>query len=321
MEVLVDNRNGEVYEMPLRSVTWKTERRGKAGEFEAELIIEDPLKFPIVNGAVVRAMDGKQKIFYGYAFKAGQGRDSIVTVTAYDQLRYLMFNDTFVIGAMTADKAIRAVVKKASPNMKIGSLADTGYKVPGVVEDDKKAFDVVSKYLDSTLIATNRNYVLYDNFGALELKNIDDMKLPGEEFYIGEDSLLYDYSYEKSIDDETYNRVKLVHDNEKTGKREVYIAQDSGNIAKWGSLQKFRKVDANMTAAQIQDLSDKMIQLHNREIESLDLQCLGDWRVRAGRFIYFYIKKLGINKYFMVDECSHSWSEGVHTMDLKVKVV
>lgn len=321
MEVLVDNRNGKVYEMPLRSITWKTERRGKAGEFEAELIIEDPLNFPIVNGAVVRAMDGKQKIFYGYVFKTGQGKDSIVTVKAYDQLRYLMFNDTFVIPAMTATKAIERIVKRASPNMKIGFLADTGYTVPGVAEDDKKAFDVVSKYLDSTLIATNRNFVLFDNFGELELRDIVNMKLPDDEFYIGEDSLLYDYTYEKSIDDETYNRVKLVHDNEKTGKREVYIAQDSGNIAKWGSLQKFKKVDANMEAAQIQDLANKMIQLHNREIESLDLSCLGDWRVRAGRFIYFYIEKLGISKYFMVDECQHDWNEGIHTMDLKVKVV
>lgn len=321
MEVLVDNRNGKVYEMPLRSITWKTERRGKAGEFDAELIIEDPLNFPIVNGAVVRAMDGKQKIFYGYVFKTGQGKDSIVTVKAYDQLRYLMFNDTFVIPAMTATKAIERVVKKASPNMKIGFLANTAYTVPGVVEDDKKAFDVVSKYLDSTLIATNRNFVLYDNFGELDLQNINNLKISSDEFYIGEDSLLYDYTYEKSIDDETYNRVKLVHDNEKTGKREVYIAQDSGNIAKWGSLQKFRKVDSNMEAAQIQDLANKMIQLHNREIESLDLLCLGDWRVRAGRFIYFYIEKLGISKYFMVDECKHEWNEGIHTMDLKVKVV
>lgn len=319
MEVLIDNRNGKVYEMPVRSVSWKTERIGKSGEFEAELIIENSLEFPIANGAIVRCTDGPRNIFYGYVFKVGEGLNSVVTVKAHDQLRYLMYNDTFVIPAMTATKAIEKIIKSA--NLNIGFLADTRYTVPGIVEDDKKAFDVVMKYLDSTLIATNRNFIIYDNFGELILRDIVNMKLPSDEFYIGEESLLYDFQYEKSIDDETFNRVKLVHDNEETGKREVYIAQDSGNIAKWGRLQKFKKVDANMKAAQIQDLANKMIQLHNREIESLDLSCLGEWRVRAGRFIYFHIEKLGISQYFMVDECKHEWVEGVHTMVLKVKVV
>ena len=38
------------------------------------------------------------------------------------------------------------------------------------------------------------------------------------------------YDYESSIDENTYNRIKLVYDNEDAGKREVYIAQDSSNI-------------------------------------------------------------------------------------------
>lgn len=37
--------------------------------------------------------------------------------------------------------------------------------------------------------------------------------------------------------------------------------------------------------------------------------------------VYLYIEAIGIKEYFMVDECSHKWEEGVHTMDLKVKVL
>lgn len=319
MEVLIDNRDGKVYEMPVRSVTWKTERIGKASELETELIIEDPLKYSIKSGAIVRVMDGKEKVFYGYVFKVGKGKNDTVKVTAFDQLRYLMYNDTFVIKKMTATAAITKILKDFG--LKIGKLANTGTILPGIVEDDKKAFDVVVQYLDSNLVASNKNYVIFDNFGAIDLAKIDDLKIPPEDFYIGENSLLYDYEYEASIDGDTFNRIKLVHDNEKTSKREVYIAQDSGNIAKWGKLQKFRKVDKNMKPAQIKELANNLLALHNREEETLELSCLGDWRVRAGRFLYFRIDKFGLNRYYLVDECSHEWTEGVHTMSLKVKVI
>ncbi|EPD52751.1 hypothetical protein HMPREF1210_01131 [Paenisporosarcina sp. HGH0030] len=319
MEVLIDNRNGTVWDMPVSSVEWKTARIGKVGALNVDLILTEPLKHPVNSGDVIRVMDGKEKVFYGYVFEVSFKKEGAVSVKAYDQLKYLMYNDTFVFPSTTATTAIKKIASDAK--LKIGILEDTGYKVPGIIEDDKKALDVATKFLDSTLIATNRNFVLFDNFGALDLRNINNMKIAADDFFIGEGSLLFDFNYKKSIDEETYNRVKLVHDNKKTGKREVYIAQDSANIAKWGRLQVFQKVDENMTEAQIKDLLDRFIKLRNRETKSLSVDCLGHWKVRAGSFILIYIEKLGIKEYFLVNECSHKWSAGVHTMSLEVKVI
>ncbi len=319
MEVFIDNRDGTIWDMPVASLKWTTSRIGKAGTLEAKLVIEDPRKFSINSGAVIRVTDGSYKIFYGYVFETGFNADSDFSVKAYDQLRYLMYNDTFVFSSTTATAGIRKIATDAG--LKIGTFEETGYKVPAMVEDNKKAFDVVSKFLDSTLIATNRNYVLFDNFGKLELRNINNMAIQADDFYIGEESLLFDFEYKKSIDDETYNRIKIAQDNKKTGKREVYIAQDSKNIAKWGRLQEFRKVDEKMSAAQIKDLLDKLIKLRNRETKSLKLTCLGHWKVRAGCFVFVYIEKIGIKQYFLVDECTHNWEGGVHTMQLDLKVI
>lgn len=319
MEVLIDNRDGTVWDMPASSVEWKTERIGKAGSLDVKLIIEEPLKFPVNNGAIIRVMDGKQKVFYGYVFENGSNRDDEVSVKAFDQMRYMMSNDTFVFKATTATAAIKKIATDLG--LKVGTFEDTGYMVPGIVEDDKKALDVAMKFLDSSLIATNRNFVLFDDFGSLALKNINNMKIAADDFYIGEDSLLFDFDYTRSIDKETYNRVKLVHDDEKKSKREVYIIQDSASIAKFGLLQEFRKVDENMKPAQIKTLAANMLKLRNRETKTLDLDCLGDWRVRAGSFVYVYIEKIGVSEYFLVDECSHKWVGGVHTMSLKVKVI
>lgn len=285
---------------------------------EAEVVNPDPLKFPINNGAVVRVMEEKQGIFYGFVFDVKGGRKDTVTIKAYDQLKYLMYNDTFVKKKMPASQAITEILKKY--NCVIGSIAGTQVALPGIVEDDKKALDVITQYLDNTLTASNKIYVLFDNFGKVDLRLADNMRIRPEDFYIGENSLLYDYEYEASIDDDTYNQIKLVRDNEKKSKREVFIAKDSGTIAKWGMLQKFRKVDDSMKDAEVKKLAENLLQLHNREKKSIKLSAIGNWRVRAGRFMYFRIDKYGIKRYFLIDEVEHEWNEGVHTMDLKVSV-
>lgn len=319
MEVLIDNKDGIVWDMPVSSIKWKTTRMGKPGELELTLINGEPLKYPIENGAVVRVMEGKQKIFYGYVVEAGSNMSDEMSVKALDQMRYMLNEDTYVFKATTATAAIKKIASDLG--IKAGAFEDTGYKVPGIVEDGKKALDVATKFLDSSLIATNRSFVLFDDFGELTLKNIKNLLIPAEDFFIGENSLLYDFDYTKSIDSETFNRIKLVHDDKKKSKREVYIFQDSKNIAKWGRLQEFRKVDENMKPAQIKDLGDKMLKLKNREMKTLDLDCLGDWRVRAGSMVYVYIEKIGIAEHFLVEECTHTFEGGIHTMSLKVKVI
>ncbi len=159
-----------------------------------------------------------------------------------------------------------------------------------------------------------------DNFGSLGLHNIKDMIIPPTDFYIGEESLLYDFDYSVSIED-AYNKIKLVVDDKKASKRKVFIAQDSGNIAKWGQLQYYKKVDENMTSAQVESLLDALLAVHNKEKKELSLKCLGDWRVRAGKMVFIYIEKLGLKQLFLVEACTHDWSAKVHTMTLELKVV
>lgn len=78
----------------------------------------------------------------------------------------------------------------------IGSLVDTGYILPPMAEDDKKLIDIICKALDTTLIATHRNYVFFDDFGSLTLKNINDMKIDS---VIGDKSLMLEYNYDRSL--------------------------------------------------------------------------------------------------------------------------
>src|SRR5690606_40466373 len=96
--------------------------------------------------------------------------------------------------------------------------------------------DSICKALDLALIATGNIFVFYDSFGALTLTSAADMRV---DVVLGDESLAYGVSYKRSIDDDTYNRIKLVQNNKETKRRDVYVAQDSANIAKWGRLQYF----------------------------------------------------------------------------------
>jgi hypothetical protein len=114
-----------------------------------------------------------------------------------------------------------------------------------MIEDTQKLLDIIDKALTLTLHHGNQNFVFFDDFGKLSLRLVDDMLV---DVYLGDGSLMYDYSYKRSIDSDTYNQIKLVQDNKKTQKRDVHMARDSANIAKWGLLQYYEKVDEGLNS-------------------------------------------------------------------------
>lgn len=321
MEILVDNKNDTVWNMTevASDLTWKTTRIGKAASIEFNYIdasiYQDPW-FKISNGDIVRVKYKGANVFYGYIFMIDGGKDEAVKITAYDQTRYLMNKDTYVFKNVTATQVIQKIASDL--NLKTSKLEDTKYNIPTLVEDDQSLMDIICKALDSTLIATTQNYVLFDNFGQLTVRNIKDMV---SDFVIGDDSLMTDYDYKVSIDSDTYNRIKIVQDNKETKKRDVYITQDSKTIAKWGRLQYFQKANEKLNAAQINDMMKRLLEHKNREQKTMSIKAIGDIRIRAGYFVPVIIEKKKINSYFLVDECTHEFNGDDHIMTLNLKVI
>ncbi|MDQ0175978.1 XkdQ/YqbQ family protein [Bacillus chungangensis] len=321
MEILVDNKNGTVWNMTevVSDLTWKTTRIGKAASIEFNYIdasiYQDPW-FTIKNGDIVRVKYKGTNVFYGYIFTIDGGKDEAVKITAYDQTRYLMNKDTYVFKNVTATQVIQKIASDL--NLKTSKLEDTKYNIPTLVEDDQSLMDIICKALDATLIATTQNYVLFDDFGQLTVRNIKDMV---SDFVIGDDSLMTDFDYKLSIDSDTYNRIKIVQDNKETKKRDVYITQDSKTIAKWGRLQYFQKANEKLNAAQINDMMKRLLEHKNREQKTMSIKAIGDIRIRAGYFVPVIIEKKKINSYFLVDECTHEFNGDDHTMTLSLKVI
>ncbi|WP_456289737.1 XkdQ/YqbQ family protein [Paenibacillus sp. AK002] len=303
----------------VEGLSWKTSRIGKAGSVSFKLVKGSPFEssdFTYNNGDIVRVRVDKSNMFHGYIFSIDEGRDEAVTITAYDQIRYLMNVDTYVFKGVTATEILQRIAKDFG--LKLGTVADTGYKIPTMSEDSQKLLDIVTKGITLTFSNTGRDYCLYDDFGALCLRGINDVQL---DLIVGDGSLMYDYEIKRSIDSDTYNQIKLYKDNKDTGNREIYLAKDSVNIKRWGLLQLYQGVDEDMNKAQINALLSKLATLKNRETKSLKVNALGDIRVRAGMRVRIVISEYGVDQALLVDECSHDFDGAAHTMSLDLRVV
>ncbi|WP_337100934.1 XkdQ/YqbQ family protein [Paenibacillus sp. YIM B09110] len=321
LEILIDNRNGNVWDITsiVPSLTYKTKRIGSASSLSLTLVKGSLFQsdvFAVNVGDVIRVMKDGIGVFYGYVFDIDSGKDESVSITAYDQIRYLLANDTYVFTNITASD----IVKKIASDFKLqlGTISDTGYKIPKMSEDNKKLLDIICKALDLTVINERGNFFLYDDFGKLSLRNIKEMKL---DFVVGDWSLMHDYGYKRSIDSDTYNYIKVYQDNKKTGKRDIHLGQDSANIAKWGRLQLYQQADEKMNEAQIKTFVDQLLTLKNREQKTLSIEALGDLRVRAGFYIPIVIQELAISQYFLVEDCTHKFDADAHTMSLELRVI
>ena len=262
-------------------------------------------------------VDGKN-VFFGFVFSKKRDKDQIISVTAYDQLRYLNNKDTYVYENKTASQLIKMLAADFSLNL--GTIEDTGFVIASRVEDNTSLFDMIENALDLTLQNSKEMFVLYDDFGKLTLKNISSMYVgePGAYLMIDEETG-EDFEYTSSIDSDTYNKVKLTYDNDETGKREVYISQDSSNINKWGVLQFYDTLSKGENGAA---KADALLSLYNKKTRNLTIKkALGDVRVRAGSMVVINLALGDVNlkNFMLVEKVTHTFKLDEHFMELTVR--
>ncbi|WP_131039370.1 XkdQ/YqbQ family protein [Clostridioides difficile] len=294
----------------LDGITWEIERRGTPSKLEFTIVMDDILEF--CEGNSVRLYYKGVGIFYGYIFQKKRDKENHIKIVAYDQLRYFKNKDTYVYSNKTASELVKMLAKDFK--LKYNVIEDTKYKISRV-EENKTLFDMVLTALDDTLREKKEMYVLYDDFGRITLKNVASMKLDT----VMNNDVIEDFDYNSSIDSDTYTKIKLVRDNEESGKRDVYIAQDSAHMRSWGILQMFDTVDKNMSEAEIKQKCDILLKLYNKKTKSLSLKnALGDIRVRAGCLVPVFLDlgDIDLQNYMLVEKVKHTFENNSHFMDL-----
>ena len=310
-ELLIEN-NGVVQMPPiLDGVTLTTERKGVPGKLMFTVLKDSVVNF--TEGNPVRFTVDGVKMFYGFVFSKKRDRENKITVTVYDQLRYLQNKDTYIYTKKTASDVIKMIA--ADFGLQLGEIEKTGFVIMSRVEDNTMLFDIIGNALDLEFQNKKQMFVLYDDFGRLTLKSLDKMKVG----LLIDDETGENFDYTSSIDEQTYNRVKLSYENEKTGKRDIYVIQDGNNINNWGVLQYFDTLSEGENGEQ---KAAALLSLYNAKTRKLKItKAFGDTRIRAGNLI---VVKLGlgdinVQNFMLVEKCVHTFNENEHWMDLTLR--
>lgn len=325
INLLIDNGKNILTPEVQDGVTIEWAQAGMPGRMTFTALVDKKLVFSEGNAVSLRV--NKKPVFLGYVFTRNQAESDTVSVTCYDQLRYLKNKSSYVFENITATGIIRKIAHDFK--LSCGKLADTGYKLETLTQDNKPLIDIIGEALDETNLHKERKYILFDDFGKLRLRNKDDMNLN----LLVDESTAQSYSYSSSIDNETYNKVKLVQEGKESRSgttseekrirnRAVYIEQDEKNMKRWGTLQLFEQINKDDNG---RNKAKKLLHEHNVPKKTLYINgALGDIRVRAGCQIGVILKS-AIDKTtrklvkLRVENVKHHFSGDMHTMDLMLK--
>lgn len=318
---LYDNRNSKLYNISevMSNLEITTRIQDDPGKATFDLVKCDDIDFG--EGATVSIQLDGYKMFKGFVFSKKQDKNlEIVSVTCYDQLRYLKNKDSYVFENMTSDQIFSKICRDFVLNHRV--VDKSPYICAPRSNDATALYDMIKNALDDTLINSKNWYIIRDNYGVLEHINIYSLQAG---IMLGDESGITDFTYETSIDKDTYNQIKLYRDNEESGKREIFIVNDTSNggatIKAWGILQLYEKVDENLNISQIEQKARNMLKFYNNTKRSLKIESIGVPSVCAGSIFKCSIEGLSLNRYLLVTQCSHKISNGVHTMSLNTEVI
>ena len=254
-------------------------------------------------------------IFYGYVFTIGTDGTSTYKLTAYDQMRYLKNEEVYVTQGLTSSQIFEKVCYDNQLRYKV--KVPSAYIPSDFLHDKKSLYEIINRGRKMANIYENKQYYITDEFGTLTWSELGSEKT---NLILGESSLITDYRYERSIDKETYNQIKMYRENSDTGKRDIWIAKDSDNIKRWGKLQLLQKADDNDTPAMIQETIQNYLKLKNREVKTLKLNAIGVNELVAGRGFKFILDRENIRQDMWIVNSTHKYDKDNHTMELEVYI-
>lgn len=316
--LLMDSSAGGVYD--LSSIAGKIKLTHAWNDGASTFSFEYPRKGGqrFSNGSTVTFQYNGSNMFYGYLQRTGGNRERF-KCTCADQLRYFKPTNTILRKEMPLSDWINTVAAQVSDNdrIRLGNIDSTGVNLSKKLFDNQTHLDMIYDAIEENLGLNGYWYTIFDNFGALDLVDTLDLRLP---LVIGDESLCTDFEFEKSIDDDNVaNFIKLSKDDEEAGVRKIYIAQDSANISKWGKIMHYEKVTTDRNDAQMQQLAQMLLALKNKEAQTLKLDAIGDTRVHGGSGVKVELEQEGISGWMIVDSVTHSFTSSQHTMSMQMR--
>lgn len=231
-----------------------------------------------LEGAPVRLLVDGQVVFAGRVFAKKRSQPEIIKVRAYDQLRYLQNRDCCVLQDFSPGDLLRRICSEN--NLQLGCVADCGVRLAAHSFDNRRYLDMLGEVLNEVWQAKGSRYFVYDEAGKICLQSCWDLRVN----ILLTENCIGGYEYATSIDEQTFNRVKVVYEDKRKGLRKEFVAENRERIDDWGVLQLVSKsADAKQ---QTYSRARELLQAYQQRRESLQVRDVpGDWRVRGGSMV------------------------------------
>ena len=310
LQVLVSQRKtayGTVYQPAVEELSLTLERSGTPGKCTFKVYKDDVLR--IQKGNMIRVIVDNYKLFYGFVFTTKESDPQHLEITAYDQLRYFKYKASYTFKKTKASTILRTICKDSL--FHYGTISDTKYKLPKVIQQDKTLLDIMGDVLAETTMATGEIFVMYDNYGKITLREASKLCLD----CVVDKETAQEYSYESSMDGNTYNYINLKLED----KNESFSAMDTGKIEKWGLLE-YQGTLKDPSIGQIK--ANALLNAYSRLERKFEVSgVFGDPRVKAGFSVpvIMQLHDKKIRHYMMVEKVTHTFKNREHTMNLTLR--
>lgn len=247
------------------------------------------------------------EIFQGLLMSDGRSNKKLIPIKAYDECVRLCNNkDSFSYENETADYIFRDCLNRLG--IRLGSSVDTGHRIEELVKKATTYWDVIQDALSQTYKSTGIRFYVYARGEKIYLKKRAITKtMP----ILSLDTNVLTFDYTRSIYD-TRTRLQLTTSKgEKKGS-----TVNSALEKKIGRFQDVQSVDEDITQSEI----NQRINVFNWEkgtvSQTLKVSAIGNINCVAGECVYVDIPETGTKRMMYIDEDTHTFEKGKHTMSL-----
>lgn len=251
------------------------------------------------------------ELFRGVIFKVGSSKNGKFSLTAHDNMIYLLKNDdSRVFRNRTATQITRTICKDFG--IPYGSLIDTRYVIPTKVFDGINLYDMILKSLNDTHKNTNERFYIYSQKGKIQLIRREEQT----RIWVIESGVnLIDYDYQSSIED-TATRVKV---EAGTDKKTVIATADNNKLQKeLGILQYYDRTTEELNKAQARSRADTILGRRARRVVNYSVDALGVPDVISGKMVRIIEDEMEIDRNYYVDYDNHTFSGQDHFMSIEL---
>lgn len=252
----------------------------------------------------------KEELFEGLLMSEKFSSNRQLTIKACDIcIRFTNNKGSFSYKGKRADQIVKDCCSKLG--LKTGTIVNTGHKIGELVKKATTYWDVIEDALSQTYKTTGKRYYVYAEKGKINLVQRKETKTQLR-IELGHNVESYDRTV--SIED-TRTRLKLVTSKGDTKNTTVIKSLEK----KIGKFQEMQSVDEKITATEIKQRVNAFKSEQGVVGQTLKVTALGKSSVKTGGCVYVEISTQGIKKTMYVEEDTHTWEKGKHTMQLKLE--